>query len=193
MKIFSHPSIYLATQWKPHKRIWWLHLCSRFTPPRIQKFTFQVEDELVIWLGVCMVPFLVQQGNVNFVIWLHRTKTDPKSGTCKTLICTYYLESSQFSMNKQILYNKADSKDSSITKNKLFVCKLRNGSPKRVRGSWDRLCLNSSRNFIVEIYDRPGLWTILYNVRWYVKLKYGKRLQEVDDPKRLVYHSITEP
>lgn len=31
---------------------------------------------------------------------------------------------------------------------------------------------------------------LLYNVRWYVKLKYGKRLQQVDDPKRLVYHSI---
>jgi hypothetical protein len=29
-----------------------------------------------------------------------------------------------------------------------------------------------------------------YNERWYVKLKYGKRLQQVDDPKRLVYHSI---
>lgn len=31
---------------------------------------------------------------------------------------------------------------------------------------------------------------LLYNVRWYVKLKYEKRLQQVDDPKRLVYHSI---
>jgi hypothetical protein len=28
---------------------------------------------------------------------------------------------------------------------------------------------------------------LLYNVRWYVKLKYGKRLlQQVDDPKRQV-------
>jgi hypothetical protein len=31
---------------------------------------------------------------------------------------------------------------------------------------------------------------LLYNVQWYVKLKYEKRLQRVDDPKRLVYHSI---
>ncbi len=150
-KSFSHPSTYLATQWKPHKRIWWLHLCSSFTPKnsKIHISSSTLTRKMNWWSGWVYGPISSSTRKCELVIWLHRTETDPKSATCKHWFAPtiWSLSSSSWITNS---LQQSRFKGQFITKKKLFLCKLRNG-----------LCLNSSRNLIVEAYDRPGLWTTL--------------------------------
>jgi hypothetical protein len=111
-------------------------ICVAVSPPRIQKFTFQVLLQHGRWTGDlvgCMVPFLVKQGNVN--LWSDYTEPKPtqNSVTCKHWFAPtiWSLPSSSWITNS---LQQSRFEGQLITKNKLFVCKLRNGSPKRVRG-----------------------------------------------------------